>query len=116
MMALEDDVFWELTGLSIGRVTVHDTKKMITLTNKDEFWASASAAPLKSKRIRTCFFVEVIWLILTFIWHHKKRKLNTAVSRSNENVITIQDKSRLMFYKKATTELTLQTTTVIFFL
>ena len=27
----------------------------------------------------------------------------------------IQDKSRLMFYKKATTELTLQTTTVIFF-
>ena len=59
MMALEDDEFWELTGWSVGRVTVHDTKKMITLTNKDEFWASASAAPLKSKRIRTSFLMEL---------------------------------------------------------
>ena len=33
--------------------------KMITLTNKDEFWASASAAPLKSKRIRTSFLMEL---------------------------------------------------------
>ena len=29
MMALEDDEFWELTGWSIGRVTVHDTKKWL---------------------------------------------------------------------------------------
>ena len=29
MMAHEDDEFWELTGWSIGRVTVHDTKKLL---------------------------------------------------------------------------------------
>ena len=34
MMAWEDDEFWELTGWSIGRVTVHDTKKINDYLNK----------------------------------------------------------------------------------